>query len=99
MSVSGRPVSDFGRGTNARREVTRTLPELPLVAYSAAVHPRYILPLTCIYLAVHDIGPRVRGPDGPRTRARRPGGMRNPGLAVAAPTRRHRRPDGPHDAD
>ena len=86
------------RGTSARREGTRTLPGLPLAAYSAAAHPRYILPLTCNYLAVHDTGPRVRGPDGPHA-GQTSRGMRNPGLAVAAPTRRHRGPDGPHDAD
>ena len=70
-----------------------------MAAYSAAVHPSYILPLTCNYLAVHDTGPRVRGPDGPHADQTPRGDAKPQAGRCRAPTRRHRGPDGPHDAD
>jgi hypothetical protein len=61
------------------------------------VHPRYILALTCEYLAVHDTGRRAARTG--RTRAGRREDAQTPGLAAVAPTRRRRGPDGPHHAN
>jgi hypothetical protein len=75
---SARPVRDecrFRVGPCPVSVVVRTHAEKVLERFRGCyrrptpqrVHPRYILLLTCNYLAVHDTGPRVRGVDGPHT--------------------------------
>jgi hypothetical protein len=70
-------------------------PELRWQPTPPRIHPRYILPLTCNYLAVSDTGPRVRGPDVPHAGQTRGGMPGNPGWplsrqhgGVAGPTGR-----------
>jgi hypothetical protein len=56
---------------------------------------RYILALTCDYLADNDTRSRVRGADRPHAGRTRGDARTPPGLTAVAPTRRRYASDGP----